>query len=252
MTYLKCIPMLTTPTMWKIAGVLSIPAKSSLDGRTDIHTLSKETGLSIQTIVQTLEKSHHFFAVEGYRFDRSRLGLYKWDIKIKSIVQQFLLDESRSRMLYVAYRSSVIRAVGSKLVGHLKSLKSGYVHPTKINWKLNLKVLWSNSISCNHLEELTVVFNRIAGEYGWDIRIDMDTQEGSPMRDVIDLLHAYLSGIDSSATLCEDFYDFSCRPLLLWFCRQFHVCLSSNADWILTYFNTADRQDSFTSCRHSG
>ena len=125
--------MLTTPTMWKIAGVLSIPAKNSLDERTDIHTLSKETELSVQTILQTLEQSHHFFAVEGhrdrYRDDRSRLDLYKWDIEIRSIVQYFLLDESRSRISYFVYRSSVIRAVRSKLMGWLKSLKSGYVHP---------------------------------------------------------------------------------------------------------------------------
>jgi len=127
-TYLKCFPMLTTPTMWKIAGVLSI-------GRTDIHTVSKETGLSIQTILQTLKKSHHFFDVKGYCDDyRSQLdGLYQWNIEIKRIVKRFLLDESHSRILYFAYRSSVIRAVRSKLVGHLESLKSGYVHPTKIN-----------------------------------------------------------------------------------------------------------------------
>jgi len=128
-TYLKCFPMLTTPTMWKIAGVLSIHAENLLAERTDIHTLSKETGLSIQTILQTLEQSHHFFAVEGCRVDRSRPGLYILYIEIKSIVQRFLLDESRSRILYFAYRSSVIRAVKSKLVGQLKSLKSGYVHP---------------------------------------------------------------------------------------------------------------------------
>ena len=125
--------MLTTPTMWTIAGVLSIPATHLLDRGRDIHTLSKETGLSIQTIVQTLEQSHHFFAVEGYRDDGSRLGLYSWYIKIKSIVREFLLDESRSRTLYFAYRSGVICAVKSKLVDQLKSLKSGYVHPTKIN-----------------------------------------------------------------------------------------------------------------------
>jgi len=121
--------------MWKIAGVLSIRAKNLLE-RMDIHTLSKETGLSIQVILQTLENSDHFFAVEGYRVDRSRPGWYKWYkwyIEIKSTVQQFLLDESRSRILYFAYRSSVICAVRSKLVGQLKSLKSGYVHPTKIN-----------------------------------------------------------------------------------------------------------------------
>jgi len=124
--------MLTTPTMWKIAGVLST-LQNFYDGETDIHTLSKETGLSIQTIVQTLGQSHHFFAVEGYRFDRSQLDLYNWHIEIKKIVQEFLLDESRSRILYFTYRSSVICAVRSKLVGHLKFLKSGYVHPTKIN-----------------------------------------------------------------------------------------------------------------------
>jgi len=122
--------------MWKIAGVLSIPAKNRLNARTDIHTLSKETGLSIQAILQTLEKSHHFFAVQGYRSQLD--GLYQWDIEIKSIVQEFLLDESRSRILYFVYRSSVIRAVRSKLAGHLKSLKSGYVHPTKINWILKV------------------------------------------------------------------------------------------------------------------
>jgi len=114
--------------MWKIAGVLSID-----DRGTDIHTLSKETGLSIQTILQTLEQSHPFFSVEGYRDGRSRAGLYNWYIGIEGIVQRFLLDESRSRMLYFAYRSSVICAVRSKLVGQLKSLQSGYVHPTKIN-----------------------------------------------------------------------------------------------------------------------
>ena len=120
--------------MWKIAGVLSISPE--FNERMDIHTLSKETGLSAQAILQTLEKSHHFFAVEGYRDNRSLLRLYKWHIELKSIVQQFLLDESRSRILYLAYRSSVICAVRSKLVGQLKSLKSGYVHPTKINWIL--------------------------------------------------------------------------------------------------------------------
>jgi len=120
--------------MWKIAGVLSLSARNIYDRRTDLHTLSKETGLSIQVILQTLEKSDHFFDVESYRSnDTPQLGLYKWDIEIKSTVKQFLLDESRSRNLYLAYRSSVIRAVRSKLVGQLKSLKSGYVHPTKIN-----------------------------------------------------------------------------------------------------------------------
>jgi len=114
--------------MWKIARVLSMPAKNFYDRRMDIHTLSKETGLSIQTILQTLEQSHHFFAVEGYRVNSSQPGLYKWYIKIKSIVQRFLLDESRSRILYFTYRSSVICAVRSKLVGQLKSLKSRYVH----------------------------------------------------------------------------------------------------------------------------
>ena len=119
--------MLTTPTMWKIAGVLSI-----LRGpQVDIYTLSRETGLSVQTILQTLEKSHHFFDVEGYRkaSDRPQLGLYKWKIEIKFLVHPFLLDESRSRILYLAYRSSAIRAVRSKLMDWLKSLKSGYAHP---------------------------------------------------------------------------------------------------------------------------
>jgi len=236
--------------MWKIAGVLSIDNR-----RTDIHTLSKETGLSIQTILQTLEKSHHFFDVICYRYlddDRSQLdGLYKCNIWIKEIVNQFLLDESHSRILYFAYRSSVIRAVRSKLVGHLESLKSGYVHSTKINRILNLKVLRSKSLPCDHLEELRVVFDRIAGQYGWDIRMDIDMQEGSPMRDVIDLLHAYLSGHDDSATFCKS-HNHGRRPLLQWFCRQFHVRLSSNADRILAYFINADRQGNFTSCKHSG
>jgi len=116
--------MLTTPTMWEIAGVLSI---SPFESGTDIYMLSKETGFSVQTILQTLEKSHHFFEVGGYRDDRPELGLqYKWDIGIKLLVQQFLLDESRSRILYFAYRSSAIRAVRSNLMGQLKS---GYARP---------------------------------------------------------------------------------------------------------------------------
>jgi len=58
-------------------------------------------------------------------------------------------------------------------------------------------------------------------------------QEGSPMRDVIDLLHAYLSGHDYSlaATFCEVNGNYSpTHPLFQWFCRQFHVRLTSNAD----------------------
>jgi len=120
--------MLTTPTMWKIAGVLSILRDNR---RMDIYMLSRETGLSVQTILQTLKKSHHFFDVKGYRDDSDgdQLGLYKWNIQIKYPVQKFLLDESRSRVLYLAYRNSVIRAVRSKLMDWLKSLKSGYAHP---------------------------------------------------------------------------------------------------------------------------
>ena len=73
------------------------------------------------------------------------------------------------------------------------------------------------------------------------------------MRDVIDLLHAYLSGHDSSlaATFRKELYDSRRHPVLPWFCRQFHVRLSSNADWILIYFITADRQGNFTPCKHS-
>ena len=90
-------------------------------------------------------------------------------------------------------------------------------------------MLWSISIPCDRLEELRVVFNRIAREYGSDIWIGIDMQEGLLMRDVIDLLHAYLCGHHSSATFCEEFYKARC-PLLQWFCRQLHVRLSSNAD----------------------
>jgi len=121
--------MLTTPMMWKIAGVLSI--FDSFGRRTDIYTLSKETGFSVQMILQTLEKGHHFFDVEGYcgASDRLQLGWYKWKIDIKFLVQRFLLDKSRSRDLHFAYRSSVICVVRSKLMDRLKSLKSGYAHP---------------------------------------------------------------------------------------------------------------------------
>jgi len=91
----------------------------------------------------------------------------------------------------------------------------------------------------------------IAEEYGWDIRIGIDMQERSPMRDMINLLHAYLSGHDDSATFCEE-SNYGRPPLLQWFCRQFHVRLSSNADRILLYFINADRQGNFTPCKLSG
>jgi len=83
--------MLTTPMMWKIAGVLSI--FDSFGRRTDIYTLSKETGFSVQMILQTLEKGHHFFDVEGYcgASDRLQLGWYKWKIDIKFLVNDFFL-----------------------------------------------------------------------------------------------------------------------------------------------------------------
>ena len=92
----------------------------------------------------------------------------------------------------------------------------------------------------------------IVEEYGWDIRIDIDMQEleGSPMCDMIDLLHVYLSRHDDSATFCKS-NNYGPRSLLQWFCRQFHVRLSSNADWILMYFTTADRQGNFMPCKHS-
>jgi len=86
----------------------------------------------------------------------------------------------------------------------------------------------------DYLNKLRAAMFRTVGQYGWDIRISIDMQEGSPMRDIIDLLHAYLSGQDSSATFCEESnnygYGTRSRPLLQWFCRQLHVRLSSNAD----------------------
>ena len=114
-TYLKCFPVLTTPSMWKIAGVLALPFEYQSE---DIFMVSEKTGLSVQTILQTLGKSHHFFDVWTQRLAGPQP--YIWTIRIKPIVLEFLLDESRSRILYFAYRSSVIRAVRSKLMDRLK------------------------------------------------------------------------------------------------------------------------------------
>ena len=107
MIYLDRMGPFMTPTIWKIAGVVSDSLfGSGIDD--DLNAISKVTGLSVQTIFQTLKASQHLFDVTVRR-SRCR-------VMMKSVVRKFLLDESRSKNLYFAFRRSGILGCKSKIM----------------------------------------------------------------------------------------------------------------------------------------
>ena len=66
---------------------------------------------------------------------------------------------------------------------------------------------------------------------GWDIRIDLDMQKGSPMSDFIEQLHVYF--ISDSYALTPHWGWGYTNKQLVWLCRQFRVSLCFITDWIL-------------------
>jgi len=107
--YLDRMPSLMTPTMWKIAGVVS---PYGIEAESEINAISKVTGLSVETVFQTLKGSQHLFNAVAVS-SVGRPGCY---IMMKSVVITFLLDESRSKNLYFAYRRSGILGCKSKIM----------------------------------------------------------------------------------------------------------------------------------------
>jgi len=107
--YLDRMPSLMTPTMWKIAGVVA-PYRS--EAESEINAISKVTGLSVETVFQTLKGSQHLFCVGAF----SSAGQPQCLILMKSVVRKFLLDESRSKNLYFAYRRSGILGCKSEIM----------------------------------------------------------------------------------------------------------------------------------------
>jgi len=107
--YLDRMPSLMTATMWKIAGVV---APYGIDAEAEINAICKVTGLSIETVFQTLKGSQHLFSVDA----SSSVGWPRCFILMKSVVRKFLLDESRSKNLYFAYRRSGILWCKSKIM----------------------------------------------------------------------------------------------------------------------------------------
>jgi len=103
------MPSLMTPTMWMIAGVV---APYGIDAEADINAISKVTGLPVETVFQTLKDSQHLFSVDA----SSSVGRPRCFILMKSVVRKFLLDESRSKNLYFAYRRSGILGCKSKIM----------------------------------------------------------------------------------------------------------------------------------------
>ena len=122
--YLDRMPSLMTPAMWKIAGVaLSVLNEGEIKGDSEIDPISKVTGLSVQTIFRTLEGSRHLFNV-AVSFPVHSPRCY---IMMKSVVRKFLLDESRSKNLYFAYRESITLGLKSKIMLTISPLQSRYV-----------------------------------------------------------------------------------------------------------------------------
>jgi len=107
--YLDRMPSLMTQTMWKIAGVV---APYRIEAESEINAISKVTGLSVETVFQTLKGSQHLFGVDAF----SSAGQPRCFILMKSVVRKFLLDESRSKNLYFAYRRSGILGCKSKIM----------------------------------------------------------------------------------------------------------------------------------------
>ena len=101
-----------TPTMWKIAGAVLV---ALFDDDSKMDTISKVAELSVQTIFQALTANQHLFNVVAYSTGRPRCYF-----TIKSVVKEFLLDESRSKNLYFAYRKSGILGCKSKIMLMLK------------------------------------------------------------------------------------------------------------------------------------
>jgi len=113
MIYLGRMGPLMTPTMWKIAGVVSVSfSLFRIDHDSEIDAISKVTGLSVQTIFQILKGSQHVFDVTT----SSSVGQPRCRVTLKPVVRKFLLDESRSKNLYFAYRRSRILRYKSKIM----------------------------------------------------------------------------------------------------------------------------------------
>jgi len=113
MIYLDRMPSLMTPTMWKIAGVVSVTLFDyKIEDHSEIDAISKVTGLSVQTIFRTLKDSQHLFNAVA----ASSAGRPRCFIMMKFVVREFLLDESRSNNLYFAYRRSGILGCKSKIM----------------------------------------------------------------------------------------------------------------------------------------
>jgi len=202
------MPSLMTPTMWKIAGVV---APYRIEAESEINAISNVTGLSIETIFQTLKGSRHLFGVDAF----SSAGQPRCFILMKSVLRKFLLDESRSKNLYFAYRRSGILGCKSKIMLMSKCKYVSYTQ-TRIKGMFYSKAFPSYSQG-SVFEALSLFV-----DCGWDIRIDLDMQEGSPMSDLIEQLHVHFIGNSFVLTSHPGWY---INKQLIWLCRQFRVSL---------------------------
>ena len=211
-----------SPPIWKIAGVVSVALHDDeVEDDSKIDAISKVTGLSVPTIFQTLKGSEHLFDVAA----SSSVGRPRCDIRMKSVVRNFLLDESRSKDLYSTYRRSVILGCKSTIMLRRSTSKCKYVICSQN--QENVENVYSNVFpSHSRGSELETMFCSFV-HCGWDIRIDLDMQEGSPMSDLIEQLHVSFinnRGRSSARTLCT--LGWQCvhtHQQFQWLCRQFRV-----------------------------
>ena len=132
MIYLEYFPLLTTQVMWKIAGLTSlleegvgfkVPEDWSQLVEIYMVPVSQVTGFSVQTIFQTLRESHHLFNIFIFREQEPKENRYRCEVLLKPVVKGFLLDEARSRYLYLAYRNAGIHEFRSQVIYTVESLK---------------------------------------------------------------------------------------------------------------------------------
>jgi len=158
--YLDRMRPLMTPAMWKIAGVVSVSfSGSEIYGDSEIDAISKVTGLSVQNIFQTLKGSQHLFDVTT----SSSVGRPRCGVTMKSVVSEFLLDESRSKNLYFAFRRSGILGCKSKIM--LMS-KCKYVICTQTRIKRTFILKPFLLIASGLYSKRSLYFSTVGGTFG--------------------------------------------------------------------------------------
>jgi len=175
-----------TSAVWKVAGANELPhlhidpnGGVRLSPSIPIETLPQYTGLSIATISQILKENRGLF---DFAIIFTQHSFY---INcMRNSYHKFLMDEVRSGDLHVTYRNSVIRALKSRItyIKNLQSVEACVAFSTR-----RFMVDAVTHYPWYRLDRVGSIFLSFCRR-GWNIRTDIDLQEGSAMCEVLDLL----------------------------------------------------------------